>query len=325
MKHILLTLLFVTILQFCPPARSYIEADQSLFVVGSTTVSEVIDLLSKAYFEQTGRQLLVRPIGSDKGIISVVENVSDIGIISRFLTTDELRRWPDLLQITIGQDAVVFFVHQDNQLTSISEEQVQAFYSGQQNIWPSSAFGQRMPLMLMAKNLGHGTHDAFLNYFRLASSVAATGKPRPDGKAANSLKFRRNEISSLFSAQTVTGFDFVSQAVGTVARNPNALAFDSLGSLTSFRKAQPKYAFKVLALNEVLPIQNGQANPAYPFRRPLNLLVRQPLTAATQALVDFALSSSGQQILQQNGFIALDSPHGTEPVAEETPAAAHSH
>ncbi len=88
-------------------SHSHYLDDNTLFIVGSTSVAQLIEVTEEPFYQQDNIKVIVRPIGSDKGIISVAEGVSNIAVISRFLTSDEMKKWPHLQQITIAQDAIV--------------------------------------------------------------------------------------------------------------------------------------------------------------------------------------------------------------------------
>ena len=67
-------------------ARTALAQEESLFVVGSTSFSKLIEETASVFKETTGISLLSRPTGSSKGVVAIGESVSDVGVISRYMT-----------------------------------------------------------------------------------------------------------------------------------------------------------------------------------------------------------------------------------------------
>ena len=83
----------------------------------------------------------------------------------------------------------------------------------------------------------------------------------------------------------------------SVAGNPNAIGYISLGSLNETVKA--------LTIDGVeASVENIKAG-AYTVARPFNIATQAEVSEAAQAFIDFILSAEGQAVIEANGYIAV--------------------
>lgn len=272
------------------------QNNEPLFVVGSTTVSKLVEASAPAFLEKHEVQLLSRPTGSKKGVVAIGEGVSDIGLISRYMTEEEINRWPLVQQITVGQDAIVLATHGDNQVNNITSEQVIDIYTGKLKNWRDIQAGSTGKIRAYSKGVGHGTHDSFLMYFALSSN----NLPQ-----SNSVVFRRKGVNSLFGTSQVPTFNQVNQALGLVSRTPGAIAYESLGALNVFGEKMNSNKVKLLTLDGVPPLIDEEFNHEYSLVRPLNLLLTPDSTDAARDYVRFLLTPQGQDLLAQFNYIRM--------------------
>lgn len=299
---ILYPLLAMTCLFMSNPLSAE-ESPQPLFVAGSTSVSKLIEATSEPFSQRFGNEIYSRPLGSTKGVIAISNGVSEIGLISRYLTEQEIRQNPTIQQITIDQDAIVMLVHSSNPLVNITSIQVQDVYAGNITEWRDLMEGLPGKIHPLAKAMGHGTLDSFNSYFDLDVTQVA-GIPK--------LKFKKVGINHPFNPIGFPVYDQINQAVGSVSRTPDSLAFESLGALTVLMLADEFGKVgnvKSLALDGVLPIENGTLNVQYPLRRPLNLLLPLYSSETAKNYVKFILSKEGQQLLSQFNYIPMPDAH----------------
>ncbi|XQF91895.1 substrate-binding domain-containing protein [Pseudoalteromonas espejiana] len=77
---------------------------------GSSSVSQLLEIVKPEFEKQTNTLMQVRSMGSDKGIKAIGQNIIDIGTSSRYLTHEEQVLYPQIRQIVIAQDALVFLL-----------------------------------------------------------------------------------------------------------------------------------------------------------------------------------------------------------------------
>lgn len=278
-------------LTFAPIANGQTAPEKTLFIVGSTSAAKLFDKIDQPFYQQTGYRLIIRAIGSDKGVIASAEQVSDVGIISRYLTPAEQKRFPHLKQVTFAQDAIVFITNENNKQNSLRHQDIVNMYTSNSPIWPVT--GNKA--VLLSKDLGHGTHDAFIDYFNLNSAYS------PDSQG---IIFKPAGINYLYSNNKAVTFDRINQAIAYTSREENVLAYESLGAFKHFASTT-KVASKLLDFEGIPVVKDGKLNRDYPVKRPLNVLVNDKHSMAVQALLQFLKSEEAINLIEENYYIAI--------------------
>lgn len=276
------------------PTQGHYEKDKNLFIVGSTSVAKLIDITAEPFYKKTGIQLIMRPLGSDKGVVSIAESVSDVGVISRFLTKEERQKYPELRQKTIAQDAIIFIVNIDNSVSNLNASQIGTMYTSDSPVWP----GTGDKASLYSKKIGHGTHDSFLSYLHLESMYSVEN---------SEMNFKKIGINNLYSNNNVKGYNKVNQAVGLVFRDKTGLAFESLGAYMHFIGTQDYVKTKLISFNGLSAIDSdGKKNLDYPFKRPFNIVFNKGISSYAKEYKKFLSTKEAQQLLRDNYFIPVN-------------------
>ena len=279
------------------------EDDNALHLVGSTTVSDLVAATADSFRRKTGITLIIRPIGSSKGLLAVAEDVADIGMISRYMDAEEQSKWPHLRQVTVGQDVLAVIINRSNPIENLSLNQLGQIYAGKILSWnqlgdsPATAENRAANIDLYSKAKGHGTFDSF------TTLVGLDAMYEPQERK---LYFKLKGVNQLFSRVGATVFDRANQAVATVQRLPQAIAYDSLGALSQLERARHATQVKIIQINGVHASVGNAANGSYPLVRPVNLLFNRETTDARVHLyLDFLLSKEGQQLVEAHAFVPI--------------------
>ena len=141
---------------------------------------------------------------------------------------------------------------------------------------------------VISREDGSGTRGAFIELFGIEQKDA-------DGKKVD---YTTDEADITNSTSVM---------MTSVAGNPSAIGYISLGSLNETVKA--------LAIDGVAAsVENIKAG-TYTVARPFNIATQTEVSEAAQAFIDFILSAEGQAVIEANGYIA---------VVEDAPAFAGS-
>ena len=141
---------------------------------------------------------------------------------------------------------------------------------------------------VISREDGSGTRGAFIELFGIEQKDA-------DG---NKVDYTTDEADITNSTSVM---------MTSVAGNPNAIGYISLGSLNETVKA--------LTIDGVeASVENIKAG-AYTVARPFNIATQAEVSEAAQAFIDFILSAEGQAVIEESGYIA---------VVEDAPAFAGS-
>lgn len=85
----------------------------------------------------------------------------------------------------------------------------------------------------------------------------------------------------------------------SVAQNSSAIGYVSLGSLND--------AVKALSVNGVEPTAENIENGSYEIQRPFNIVTGDSESELASDFISYIMSSDGQAIISENGYIAIDS------------------
>jgi len=126
-------------------AENYIEAHTdtqphttngaggTVTVSGSTSVAPVMNLLREAYEGiNPNATIEIQSTGSSSGITSVIDGVSDIGMVSRDLRESESEA---LQSDVLGLDGIVIIVNNNNGFYDLSSDQVRNIFIGEYVGW----------------------------------------------------------------------------------------------------------------------------------------------------------------------------------------------
>ena len=103
-------------------------------ISGSSSVTPVMERIAEEYKEiHQNVSIEVQQSDSTTGVSSVVEGVSDIGLVSRAIKDSELEQ--GLTPMTIAMDGIVVVIHNENALESLTSDQVRDIYMGTLTDW----------------------------------------------------------------------------------------------------------------------------------------------------------------------------------------------
>ena len=136
------------------------------------------------------------------------------------------------------------------------------------------------PITVVSREDGSGTRGAFIELFGVEEKDA-------DG----------NKVDNTTEEAEITNNTAV--MMSTVAGNVDAIGYISLGSLNDSVKAAKIDGVEATAEN----IKSGE----YKVSRPFNIATNGEVSDAAQDFIDYILSPEGQAVVEENGYIAVDS------------------
>jgi phosphate transport system substrate-binding protein len=239
-------------------------------VAGSTTVQPLAEKLAQAFSAKNpGVQIDVQGGGSSVGVKSAGQGVADVGTVSREVTADELKQYPDLKVFTIARDGIAIIAHPEVPVTGLSKAQVRDIFAGKVKNW-NEVGGPDELIVVVSREEGSGTRTAFEEMVMGKDAVIVdTAILHPSNGALRT----------------------------AVSTTPAAIGYLSLGYLDK--------SVKVLAVDGVEPTEANAASGKYPIVRPLGMLTRGEPTGAVKAWLDFILGDEGQKIVKEEGYIPV--------------------
>ncbi len=136
------------------------------------------------------------------------------------------------------------------------------------------------PITVVSREDGSGTRGAFIELFGVEEKDA-------DG----------NKVDNTTEEAEITNNTAV--MMSTVAGDVDAIGYISLGSLNDSVKAAKIDGVEATAEN----IKSGE----YKVSRPFNIATNGEVSDVAQDFIDYILSPEGQAVVEENGYIAVDS------------------
>lgn len=244
---------------------------ERLVVTGSSTVAPLMGEIGKRFeSEHPGVRVDVQTGGSSRGIADVRSGLADLGMASRAPKEGEA----DLHFFPIARDGVCLFVHRDNPVGQLTDDQIMAIYTGRVRDW-SELGGAEAPITVVNKAEGRATLEVFLGYFGLESRA--------------------------IRADVVVGDN--EQAVKTVAADPNAIGYVSIG--TAEYSASHGVPIRLLPAGGVEASTETLAAGTFPIARPLNLVTREEPAGLARELIDYAGSPAVYDLVRELYFVPI--------------------
>lgn len=242
-----------------------------LVLTGSSTIAPLTAEISKRFESgHPGVRVDVQSGGSSRGITDARQGVADIGMVSRALKPEE----KDLKAFSIARDGVTVILHKENPVQSLSDKQIVDIYTGKVTNWQQVG-GQDRAITVVSKAEGRSTLELFTNYFKLKNTD--------------------------IKAQVVIGEN--EQGIKTVAGNPNAIGYVSIGSAEN--SAANKVPIKLLPVNGVAATTANVQNSTFPISRPLNLVTKTEPQGLAKEFIDFAQSQQVSDIVKKQNFVLV--------------------
>ena len=244
----------------------------TLVITGSSTIAPLANEIGKRFESlNPGVRVDVQTGGSSRGIADARRGVADIGMASRPLTETER----DLFPVTIARDGITLIVHVSNPISSLSNDQVIATYTGRITNW-TGVGGCDAPITVVNKAAGRSTLDLFLHYFMLKNTD--------------------------IQPHVVIGDN--GQGVKTVAGNPHAIGYVSIG--TAAYDATHGTSIKLLPIAGVEASIDTVRNGSFPLVRPLNLVTRTVPEGSVDSFIEFARSDAVHDLIRSQYFVPME-------------------
>jgi len=268
--HIAIGVIACLCIQSCAQPSKSESKQQKLTITGASTIAPLVSELGKR-FEQKhpGTRIDVHTGGSARGLADARQQLSDIGMVSKALSKEEQKGMRVFL---IGRDGISVIVHADNPLDKITNNQVAAVYTGKIKNWQDLG-GKDTTITTVHKAEGRSTLKLFLKHFDVENKAV--------------------------KADIVIGDD--QQGIKTVAGNPNAIGYVSIGSAQQDINQGVKV--KLVSLDGVAATNATVEDGSFPLLRQLNLVTKGEPTNLTKEFIDFARAEENHDILRKENFV----------------------
>lgn len=253
----------------CRHGRNSGPNEQSIVMVGSTSMETFANALAERYMElHRDVTVTVEFAGSGSGIKAVLGGTADIGNSSRNLKDEE--KAGGAFENIVALDGIAVCVDTSNTVRGLTKQQLIDIYSGTVTNW-SAVGGQDAPIVVVGREAGSGTRNAFEEFLEIEDACNYA-----------------NELDS-------TG-----AVMAKVASTPGAIGYVSLDVVDT--------SVIILQLDGVAPTAENIMGGRYALSRPFVMSTRGAISEQSdllQSWFDFVLGEEGQEIASSVGLIPV--------------------
>jgi phosphate transport system substrate-binding protein len=250
-------------------------ANNTVSVSGSTSVSNVVEVLAETYQNSTNNSVDVQGTGSSAGILAVTNGISMLGMSSRNLRENEMA--PFLEQTVIAKDGIAIVINNNNPVSSLTLSEINKIYRNKITNWKEVG-GQDKKIVVVTREASSGTREAFERIVSLKKSVNG---------------IRVTNITP--SAMVGNGNGMIKTLI---SNNEYAISFISLGSVDDS-------SLKVLKINGIESSDENIVSGEYQIVRPFILIFKKDVHQEARDFISYVLSDEGQQIVEEQGYIRV--------------------
>ncbi len=273
-KTLLVTVavLLVVGLVGCKPSSQ--QEKVSVTMNGSTTLFPVAQKWAEVYMgKHSNVDISVEGTGSGNGIAALIDGTCDIANSSREIKSSEVDKAKEKgvtpYEIAVALDALTIVVHPGVSVDNLTKDQVMKIFFGEITNWKDLG-GQDLPIVVVTRDTSGGTYGAFVEL------------------ALDNQENITNKAIVQTSNQTVKN---------VVATTKGAIGYIGLGYVDS--------SVKPLEYEGVTASEENVLNKTYKLGRKLYMYTNGEPKGALKEFIDFCLSSEGQQIVEDVGFIRI--------------------
>lgn len=240
----------------------------SISMAGSTSMEKLANALSEGFMNDNPDVTVTAEfIGSSAGIESVSNGSVDIGNASRELKDSELSQGLEANVVAI--DGIAVIVNKSCNMDSISKDDLCKVYTGEIKNW-NALGGSDDPIVVIGREAGSGTRDAFEELLELADKCQYAGE-----------------------------LDSTGAVLTKVASTPGAIGYISLDVLDD--------SVTALKLEGTEPTEENIKAGKYLLSRPFIMATKGKVSEQNeqvQAWFDYINSDEGQKIIKSVGLIS---------------------
>jgi len=252
-------------------------------VKGSDTMVHLCSSWAEALMQvNSDVEVSVTGGGSGTGIAALLNGTTDICAASRRMKDKEkdlaAQKGIDPVEFVVARDGIAVIVNPGNPVESLTLEQIRKIYTGAYDRW-SEVGGPDETIVVLSRESSSGTYVFFQEH------VLQKKDYRQDARLMPATSAIVGSVSSDKWAIGYVGLGYAKEAVGKV-------------KILSVKAEEEAPA--------VVPSEDTVVSGNYSIARPLHLYTAGRPEGAAKDFIDFCLSSEGQQIVRQTGYVAVE-------------------
>jgi phosphate transport system substrate-binding protein len=182
----------------------------------------------------------------------------------------------------IAREAFVFFVHRDNPVDNLSQDDIRAIYSGKVTHWEALNPAWEGAIKPFQRNEGSGSQTRLQRFMGDIPIMPPLREDRLGGMGGII-----NDVAAYRNHHEAIGFSF------------------RYFTEEMFKNGD----IKLLPIDGIAPTTENIQNGSYPLLSDFGIITVRPRSENTQKLVDFFFSAAGQELIEKTGYVPLAKQH----------------
>jgi phosphate transport system substrate-binding protein len=247
-----------------------------LVIKGSDTLgAKLVPQLAEQFKAQhPGTTFDIAAEGSTTGIAAIIDGTAQIGMSSRRAKSSEVGaasgKGINMKPTIVAYDGIAVIVNAKNLVKSLTKKQVEQIFAGDVTDWSAVGVGSAGKISIYTRNTSSGTYSDF-----------------------KELAMKKRDYAG--GSQKMAGNEQIAAEVG---KNPAGIGYVGM----AYTKAA---GVKVVSIDGATPSVQSVQNHSYPYWRPTFYYTNGEPSGTAKEFLDFTLSSVGQKIVNQVGFVPI--------------------
>ena len=244
---------------------------------GSDTILNASQSIVEEYMKTNKKaRIAVTGGGSGVGIASLINKTADIAMASRNIKSSEVealkKEGINVEEVVLGYDGITVIINHGNHIKNLDKKTLAGVFAGEITNWKELG-GDDAKIVVLSRDSSSGTHAYFKEEI-----------------------LRGGDKKSVVEYGQDTLYMPSNQAIlQEVAKSKYAIGYIGMGYMND--------TVDSLAVDGVKPTFETVADKTYPIAREVFWYVDSARDGVTKEVVDFAVSSKGQEIVKEEGFV----------------------
>ncbi len=250
------------------------KADR-LVIKGSDTLgAKLVPQLAEHFkAEHPGATFDIAAEGSTTGIAAIIDGTAEIGMSSRRAKSSEVgaaaSKGKNMKPTIVAYDGIAVIVNSANPVAKLTKKQVEQIFTGDVQDW-SAVGGSGGKISIYTRNTASGTYSDF-----------------------KELAMKKRDYAG--GSQKMAGNEQIAAEVG---KNKNGVGYVGM----AYIKAG---GIKALPIDGATPSVKSVQDHSYAYWRPTFYYTNGEPTGLAKQFLDYTVSSAGQKIVAQVGFVPI--------------------
>ena len=225
-----------------------------------------------------GARIAVTGGGSGVGISALINGTTDIAMASRNIKSKELdqakAKGMNVDEIVVGYDGITIIANKTNAVKDIDDKTLGKVFRGEITNWKELG-GEDAEIVVLSRDSSSGTHEFFKEHIIREGNSKGTQE-----YGAKTLYMPSNEA--------------IKQEIKA---NKYAIGYIGMGYMDS--------SVEAITVDGVAATPENVLNKTYPIAREVFWYADAAREGEVKGIVDYAVSSEGQEIMKNEGFVPV--------------------